>query len=150
MAAQLLPISPPNAIQLGDDYFVTISEFNQAIRVHIRKYLRNAVTFTATPHGVSFIMDDWRLFSNQLDFWKTQMEDRTCSSSGVLFSCSKFAITNFELDGIKTISFVLANRKQVDLSLKQFQVLCTSIDTLEDWHDQISGSGSMGNDSQIF
>jgi hypothetical protein len=78
------------------------------------------------------------------------MEDRTCLSSGVLFSCPKFAITNFVLDGIKTISFVLANRKQIDLTLKQFQVLCTSIDAIEDWHEQISGAGSMPGDSQVF
>jgi hypothetical protein len=150
MAQLLLPIHPPNAVLLGEDIFAVVSEFNEIIRVHLRKYIRNAVTFTATPHGVSFPMDEWRLFSNQMDFWRIQLEDRSSTTNGVLFSCPKFAITNFILDGIKTVSFVLANRKQIDLTLEQFRVLCKSVDAIEDFHYQISGAGQMPGDSQTY
>jgi hypothetical protein len=136
MPAKIL--TTPSHIHLGDNIFVNIIKSNQSTRVQ----LYNAAS--PTPHEVSFQIEDWRRFSNRLESWKIHMEDTNCPLRGVLFSRPEFAIIKFVLDGIKTISFLHIDRKQIDLTLQQFKVLCASIDAID---AQISGPGLKPGDS---
>jgi hypothetical protein len=143
----MLPVHPTNSVHLGHDVFVNISEYNEVIRVHVRKYAPNAISFTPTAVGVSFKMDEWRTIAPLFDNWLDQVK---LSSQGVLFTSQQFAVTYLSVDGKKFVNFVLANRKQIDIDIGQFRKLCEAVSQIDQFYDQMSCENFSQQDSQVY
>ena len=141
-SSSFLPIKPACSLWLGDDCFAQVSEFNGIVRVHIRRYASNAVSYTPTGVGVSYEFEtEWKPIAAQIPLWLTPI-GLLDAKAGTLFSTAKTAIV-FEHDPIdgKQIRFVIANRKQIILTFDQFCKLAEGLDTLERFYADIACGG---------
>lgn len=137
--SQFLPIHPENSVELGDDCFAQVSLFQGVIRVHIRRFAANAVSYTPTAVGVAYdFVTEWRALAAQFPEWRTTI-DASNPKEGALFTSAKTAVI-FEIDPSegKQVRFVLASRKQITLTYSQFINLCEGVNDLEEFHGQIA------------
>jgi hypothetical protein len=136
MAQAMFPLAPPMSCALGEDFFVTVSCYNEIVRVHVRKYKRGALTYFPTPQGIYMNVDEWHEISKNFRLWQREIESD--SPMGVLHSSAKMGISYFSFDGRKIINFTLANNKAIDLSTLQFDCLCQTVDHIAEWEHALT------------
>lgn len=148
-SSMFFPIKPIRSVDLGDNVFVVVSEFHEVVRVHIRRYIANAVTYQPTTEGVSFVMSDWREIASHFNEWAVDIESST--PEGILFASPKMAVSYFTYNNEIMVSFVLANRKQINLVVSQFKKIIENVDEIEDWYQQLAGGQlEVVTDAQVY